>query len=130
MSGSKSRFAVGFGVALAVIASWGATRFTADFLDSRKISIDSATIKYKPISGDWSVRAYNGSGRQVEAIIVRITVPITEVKRVFRFAPIFLLGNTPCPPYSLGEFRADLGDFLPDPKIHGVWKIVGVEFGK
>jgi hypothetical protein len=130
MSGSKSRFAAGFGVALAVIASWGAMRFTVDLLDSRKISLDPATIKYNPIAGDWSVRAYNGSGRQVGAILVRITVPITEVKRVFRLAPRGLLGNIPCPPYSLGEFRADLGGFLPDRKIHGIWKIVGVEFTK
>jgi len=128
MSASNSRFAAAFGVALAVVASYGAWRFTADFLDSRKLSLDSATIKYNSIAGDWSVSAYNGSGRQVSAILVRITVPISEAKRVFRLAPRGLLGNIPCPPYSLGEFRANLGDFLPDRKIHGVWKLVGIEF--
>ena len=130
MAGSKSRFAVAFGVALAVIASWFVSRLANDFLDLRKIVIDSATIKYNSMAGDWSVQAYNGSGRQVNAILVSITVPITGMKRVFRLAPRSLLGNSSCPPYSQGEFRAGLGNFLPDRKIHGVWRIVGVEFGK
>ena len=130
MSRLNSRFSVAFGVTIAVIASWFAWRTATDFLDSRKVVIDPATIKYNSLAGDWSVQAYNGSGRNMSAILVSITVPITEVKRVFRLAPKGLLGNSSCPPYSLGEFRGDIGNFLPERKIHGLWKLVGVEFGK
>lgn len=130
MPASKPRFAAAFGVAVAVIASWGAWRVATNFLDARKIALDSATIKFNSIAGDWSVRAYNGSSRRVDAIHIRITVPITETKRVFRLAPRGILGSSSCPPYSLGEFRGNLGDYLPDRRIHGVWKLVGVEFGK
>jgi len=131
MAGSNARpAAVSFGVAMAVIVSWFFWTTVSDFLDSRQVVIDSATIRYNILRGDWSVNAYNGSARPVTAILVRITVPVSEVRRTFRLDSRGLLGISGCPPYSVGEFRGSLGGFLPDRKIHGLWKLVGVEFGK
>ena len=130
MDGS-SRFrpmAAAFGATLAVITAWIVFGWVSDFLDSRKVVLDSATIKYSSISGEWSIQAYNGSGRRVKAVLVQVTVPITETKRTFRLEPRGLLGGAECAPYSVGEFRGNLGGFLPDRRIHGVWKLAGVEF--
>jgi len=126
----SSRFAAAFGATLAIIVSWFAYWTVADYLDSRQVVLDPKTIRFNSLAGDWSVRAYNGSSRPVRAVLVSVTIPITEVRRIYRMEPRSLLGSTACPPYSIGEFRADFGGFLPDKRIHGLWKIIGVEFGK
>lgn len=122
--------AVPFGVTLALVVAWFAYDRITFQMEARKVTFDRKTIKRLSISGDWSVEVYNGSSRRLKAVWIEVTVPLTEVKRVFRLAPRGLLGDTLCEPFTLAPFRGDFGDFLRDPRIHGAWRLKGVEFSR
>ncbi len=121
-------FIVAFGVTLAALLFWFVKSQISFHFASRHVSIDTATIRYHTLSGEWGIDVYNGSDRKVRAVLVEVTVPITEVKRIFRLTAPGMLGSGSCPPYTALEFRGDLGGFLPDRRIHGLWRLKGVEF--
>lgn len=131
MRGSRTRlFVVSFGVAVAVMLAWFVRDRLTFQIEARRVTLDVKTIKYHTLTGEWSVEVYNGSKRRLKAVYVEVTVPITEVKRVFRLAPRGVLGEMECPPFSLMECRGKFGDFLKDPRIHGLWRLKGVEFSR
>jgi hypothetical protein len=127
-AGKTRLFIVAFAVTLAAIAAWYVHDRIAFQIDARRVSFDKKTITCHSMTGEWSVQVYNGSSRRLRAVYIEVTVPISETKRVFRLAPRGLLGEVPCEPFSLAECRGKFGDFLPNPRIHGAWKIKGVEF--